>query len=221
MRISWGFLFLTEYLSVARGGCDWVLQGNGCVSCAVNEVVRQLRGSTVKLWPEGIKTWWAGGGEEYPMRAHRQSTMNIHACIQMHDWRTCEPNTLCMEFHNGRRSFSNLHFQGQAASEALVDCVSKVWWNHTSLTSRYCTLHSHQTQCLTNIWKQPAGNIEMTQWASCLDNIIRYVERPRRHTHTWSRRCTVESHQHCNEWQISAYSCITHTLILFCVVIMP
>lgn len=70
------------------------------------------------------------------------------------------------DFHNGERSSPNLNFQGQVASKALVNCASKVWWNHTSFTSHYCTAHSVQTLCLTNIWKQPAGIIEMTQWAS-------------------------------------------------------
>lgn len=54
--------------------------------------------------------------------------------------------------------------------------------------------------------------------------IIRRVERST-HTsaplHTWSHQGISESPQQCNEFQISAYSCITPVLKLFCVVIMP
>ena len=156
------------------------------------------------------------------------NTASAHTHTHTHTHTQSKANTLCMEFHNGRSSFPNLHFQGQAASGALVDCVSKVWWNHTSLTSRYCTLLSNQTLCLTNIRKQPAGNIKMTQWArTSAGNIIRNVEAARTHrrTHTPapvpSHHSASESPRHCNERQISAYSCITHTLILFCVVITP
>ena len=126
-----------------------------------------------------------------PVCAHTHTHTHTH---------THKANTLCMEFHNGRSSFPNLHFQGQAASGALVDCVSKVWWNHTSLTSRYCTLLSNQTLCLTNIRKQPAGNIKMTQWArTSAGNIIRDVEAVRAHrrthrrTHTHTCACTFAS----------------------------
>lgn len=53
---------------------------------------------------------------------------------------------------------------------------------------------------------------------SCVESIMGYVGT---HTHTYSTKQSPESLQHRNEQQISAYSCITHTLILFCVVIMP
>lgn len=92
----------------------------------------------------------------------------------------CRANTLCMEFHNGRRGFPKLHFQGQAVSEALSRlCEQSMMKSHISHISLL-----HSALLPNTVFNKHLKTASRQYWndsmSSHVDNITRYVEKDAR-----------------------------------------